>query len=426
LQGFRRTIRVIREEDPAIVSADDAGAPGARYRGRVSRIRRIATRAQRLDAFAVDAALAGAIAVWAVVEFAVQAGSTGHTGLGIVGALCISLPLAWRRRAPVPVVVAVVGALIAVSLLGALPEDWLAPAVAILIATYSVGAHTRGAWPGVLVVALCLAAAGADLGAGNLLDFAISAGIYALLPFAVGRTLRNRRLLTRELRAEAERLQRADEERAREVVVAERARIARELHDVVAHGVSVMVIQAGGARRVARTDREAAREALRRVEASGREALAEMRRMVGVLRRGEQELAAAEPGMARLAGLVEHARAAGLPVELRVDGDPVPLPAGLDLAGYRVVQEALTNAIRHAGPARARVVVRWDADALELEVSDDGAGPRPGDGGPPAGGHGLVGMAERVALYGGRLDAGRRRGGGFAVRARLPLERGAA
>jgi signal transduction histidine kinase len=388
----------------------------------VSRIRRIVTRAQKLDPFVSDAALAAVIAVWAVIEFAVQAGTTDHTAIGIVGAVAISLPLAWRRRAPVAVVVAVIGALIAVSLLGALPSDWLAPGIAILLACYSVGAHTSGLWTGGLVFALCFAAVWADPADSNVLDFFIGASIFALLPFAVGRTLRNRRLLTRELRAEAERLQRADEERAREVVVAERARIARELHDVVAHGVSVMVIQAGAARRVARTDREAAREALRLVEVSGREALGEMRRMVGVLRRGEEELAAGEPGMARLTGLAEHARAAGLPVELRVEGDPVPLPAGLDLAAYRVVQEALTNAIRHAGPARARVVVRWQSEALELEISDNGAGPGPDGDRADGGGHGLVGMRERVALYGGVLDAGRRRGGGFAVRARLPLE----
>ena len=346
--------------------------------------------------------------------------------MGIVGALAISLPLAWRRRAPVAVVVAVIGALIAVSLLDALPSDWLAPGLAILLACYTVGAHTSGLWTGGLVFALVFAAVWADPADSTVLDYFIGAAMFALLPFAVGRTLRNRRLLTRELRAEAERLQRADEERAREVVVAERTRIARELHDVVAHGVSVMVIQAGAARRVARTDREAAREALRLVEVSGREALGEMRRMVGVLRRGEEELAAGEPGMARSAGLAEHARAAGLPVELRVEGDAVPLPAGVDLAAYRVVQEALTNAIRHAGPARALVVVRWQGEALELEISDNGVGPGPDGDRTDGGGHGLVGMRERVALYGGALNAGRRRGGGFAVRVRLPLERVAA
>jgi signal transduction histidine kinase len=425
LQGFRGTIRVILEDDPAIVGAEDAGSPDARYGGPVSRIRRLVTRAQEVDPFVADAVLAGVIAIWSAVEFAVQAPTTDHTAVGIVGAVAIAAPLAWRRRAPVAVVTVVIGALIAVSLLGALPSDWLAPGVAILLACYSVGAHTGGLWPGGLVWALVFAAVWADPADTTVLDYFIGAALFALLPFAVGRTLRNRRLLTRELRAEAERLERADEERAREVVVAERTRIARELHDVVAHGVSVMVIQAGAARRVARTDRAAAREALRLVEVSGREALAEMRRMVGVLRRGEEELAAGEPGMARLAGLAEHARAAGLPVELRVEGDAVPLPPGVDLAAYRVVQEALTNAIRHAGPARALVVVRWRAEALELEISDNGVGPGL-DGERADGGHGLVGMRERVALYGGALDAGRRRGGGFAVRARLPLERVAA
>ena len=203
----------------------------------------------------------------------------------------------------------------------------------------------------------------------------------------------------------------------------ERTRIARELHDIVAHCVSVMVIQTGAARSVARNDRAAAREALGAVESSGREALAEMRRMVGVLRKGDVELAdTAPPGLSQLAALATRARAAGLPVEVHVEGRPRDLPAGLDLAAYRVIQEGLTNAIKHAGGARARVVVLYAPTVLELEVSDDGVGPA-----PPAqesgSGHGLIGMRERLRLYGGELHSGRRRGGGFAVSARIPLER---
>jgi signal transduction histidine kinase len=183
-----------------------------------------------------------------------------------------------------------------------------------------------------------------------------------------------------------------------------------------------MVIQTGAARRVAGSDRDAARKALTAVESSGREALAEMRRMVGVLRKGDAELAdAARPDLSQLSALAARARAAGLPVEVRVEGQPRALPAGLELVAYRVVQEALTNSIKHAGDARARVVVQYGSTMLELEISDDGRGPVTAEHEDGCG-HGLVGMRERLRLYHGELHSGRRRGGGFAVRARIPLE----
>ena len=199
--------------------------------------------------------------------------------------------------------------------------------------------------------------------------------------------------------------------------------MARELHDVIAHSVSVMVVQASAAQRVARRDIEAARQALRVVESSGREALVELRRIVGVLRRGGDELAgSAAPGLSQLAALVDRSRCAGLPVQLRVEGQRVALSPGLDLVAYRVVQEALTNALKHAGPARTQVNVSFGARELELEVSNNGDGPAPernGDGSH----QGLVGMSERVKLFAGELRAGPRPGGGFEVRARIPFER---
>lgn len=196
----------------------------------------------------------------------------------------------------------------------------------------------------------------------------------------------------------------------------------RELHDVIAHNVSVMVIQTSAARRVAHEDHDAARDAVQAVERSGREALVELRRIVGVVRCGPDELAGSPaPGLSRLDALVDRARAAGLPVELHVEGEHASLSPGLDLVAYRVVQEALTNAIKHAGPARARVNVSIDAQAIELEVSDTGTGPARGHDGEGSG-HGLLGMSERVALYGGDLRAGQRTGGGFQVRARIPLD----
>ena len=217
----------------------------------------------------------------------------------------------------------------------------------------------------------------------------------------------------RALRAERER-----EERARAAVAEERARIARELHDVVGHSVSVMTVQASGVRRLLRPEQEREREALLIVERTGREALAEMRRMVGVLRRPEEAPALApQPSLEHLDRLVEQAREAGLPVELRVQGDAVDLPAGVDLTAYRLVQEGLTNAIKHARASRAEVVVKYGDGQIEVVVSDDGQGVGNGDGG----GHGLVGMRERVSVYGGELDAGPQPGGGYRLRAKLPV-----
>jgi signal transduction histidine kinase len=208
------------------------------------------------------------------------------------------------------------------------------------------------------------------------------------------------------------------QQRAQSAVADERARIARELHDIVGHHVSVMTVQAGAVRRVLRPDQEKEREALTVVEQTGREALAEMRRLVGVLRRPEEAPALApQPSLEHLDKLVEQVRDAGLPVELRVEGKPIELPPSVDLTAYRLVQEGLTNALKHARATSAEVLVHYHRDSVELTVSDDGRGGGSSDGG----GHGLVGMRERVSVYGGELEAGPRPEGGYALRARLPL-----
>jgi signal transduction histidine kinase len=220
------------------------------------------------------------------------------------------------------------------------------------------------------------------------------------------------------VRERAERLEREREKEARVAVAEERARIARELHDVVGHSVSVMTVQASGVRRLLREDQEREREALLIVERTGREALAEMRRMVGVLRRPEEApTLAPQPSLEHLERLVEQARDAGLPVDLRVEGEAVELPAGVDLTAYRLVQEGLTNALKHAHATHAEVLVNYGEGQLEVVVSDDGKGVGNGDGG----GHGLVGMRERVSVYGGELDAGPQPGGGYRLRAKLPV-----
>jgi signal transduction histidine kinase len=237
-----------------------------------------------------------------------------------------------------------------------------------------------------------------------------------LSAFGFGRKLEH----AREAEERAARLELEREAEARAAVAEERARIARELHDVVGHAVSVMTVQASGVRRLLRPDQEREREALQVVEQTGREALAEMRRLVGVLRRPEEAPALApQPSLEHVGRLVDQARESGLPVELRIEGEVTQLPASVDLTAYRLVQEGLTNAIKHANATRAEVVVRYGEGEVELVVSDDGSGTP--DGEVESGGHGLVGMRERVAVYGGQLEAGPRPNGGYALRARLPL-----
>ena len=252
---------------------------------------------------------------------------------------------------------------------------------------------------------------------GKVGDFVwslVTIGVVWTVGFALGGRVREADLAKQlAARAEEER-----EEQARLAVADERARIARELHDVVGHSVSVMTVQAAAVRRLLEPDQEKELEALLVVEQTGREALAEMRRMVGVLRRPEEAPALApQPSLEHLDQLVAHTREAGLPVELRIEGTPAQLPAGVDLTAYRIVQEALTNAVKHAQADRAEVVVRYGNGTVELIVSDDGRGN--GDGG--GSGHGLVGMRERVSVYGGELEAGPQAGGGFRLRATLPV-----
>jgi signal transduction histidine kinase len=243
-------------------------------------------------------------------------------------------------------------------------------------------------------------------------------GTFIALSWTVGFVLSRRATQARELAERAGRLEREHAEAAERAVADERQRIARELHDVIAHSVSVMTVQAGAVRRLLLPEQEKEREALETVEATGRDALTEMRRLVGLLReQGAMPEFSPQPGLGSMDALLETVRSAGLPVELDVDGDPRELPAGVDLAAYRVVQEALTNALKYGGTAHAWVALHWREGELELEVSNDGRG----DGDGSGGGHGLAGMRERVALYGGDVESGPRDGGGYVVRARIPI-----
>ena len=332
--------------------------------------------------------------------------------LAAVLMLAATVPIAFRRRAPVPVL-AIVGAASAVYALGGYP-DGLAPSLAVAAgsAASRTDRATFAAWVVPLSVAAGLVlAVDASPDVGNWLDILIASILGVGIPLLVGRILHHRRL----------RIERDRELAAREAVAAERARIARELHDVVAHAVSVMVVQAGAARTVVERDPDAARLALRRIEETGRASLTELRRLLGLLKDGEPSAELSpQPGLDQLEELLSTMRASGLPVEATVEGTPRPLAPGADLTAYRVVQEALTNALKHAGDAHAHVRLRYDGPALDVEVADDGRGPVPDAA--PGTGHGLLGMRERVLLFGGTFDAGTRPGGGFVVRARIPTE----
>jgi len=363
-----------------------------------------------------DPLLAGGIAALWLVEVFTETGFGGHEPLAVAAALAMSASLLVRRTRPaIPLILGLGVIELANRELQPLAET-AAFLVAFLTAIYSAGAHTerREAIVCALLVLASIPLAAIEPGEDTAIADVGFFVVFFTGPFVVGRVMRHRR--ARDLIVVAE-----SEERAREAVGEERARIARELHDVVAHAVSIMVLQARGARKVMATDAPAARTALDTIERSGSEALTEMRRLLGMLRQGDEELALApQPSLRRIEELVDGVRRAGLPVELDVEGDLGDLPPGADISAYRIIQEALTNALKHAGPARARVRVARTAGELEIVVSDDGAAGG-ADSSMPSG-HGLEGIRERVAVYGGRLSAGERPEGGYALSARLPLD----
>ena len=348
--------------------------------------------------------------------------------LGIALILLATLPIAVRRRWPAQVLLVSGAATIALSALGYDNGG----GISTLFALYTVAAHTERA---VSLRALALTALGilstialeAERFDIRLPNIAASYLVFATV-WLIGDNRRTRRAYLAQLVEREMLLEREREEQAARAVAEERSRIARELHDVVAHHVSVMVVQAAGARRVLDRDPAEAAEALSAVESTGRQALVEMRRMVGVLRAGSPEDARSPlPSLDRLEELLAQVREAGLPVELLVEGEARTLPAGVDLSAYRIVQEALTNSLKHAGRATSRVRLRYGPRDLAITVADDGAGapaaaPTPGGHGRSEGGHGLLGMRERVALFGGRLEAGAGPDGGYVVSAWLPVD----
>jgi signal transduction histidine kinase len=324
-------------------------------------------------------------------------------------------PLLLRHRFPFGAPVAVFGAVAAISFV----ESNFAPAsfaifLALLAGSFLIGMapDLRQALAGIPIMIAAIAITIRNHPTDGFEDF-FFVSVLLGCAWVAGFALRSKL-------ADVQERQRLAEEGAKLAVSEERNRITRELHDVLAHSVSVMTVQASAVRRRLTPEQEREREALLTVEETGRQALAEMRRLVGIMRTEEDSVALTpQPGLGTLPALVEQVRQSGLPVELRVEGEPVKLPAGVDLSAYRIVQEALTNTLKHAGPARAWVAVRYAGDDVEIEVENDGRSD--GDGGGDSAGHGLVGMRERVALCGGELHSGPRPGGGYRISARLPV-----
>jgi signal transduction histidine kinase len=369
-------------------------------------------RPERLD-------LAGALLLTAGAQVEVWTGTLAGGPRPAVAALLAvgTLATGWVRRAPdvvAPVVLAAV--LLGPALLGVDSNSGLVWFLAMFAALVAAGYGARRP-------ALSLAVALAFLLVAVLVEKGPSAAdvAYAWLLgggcWTAGRVVAARTLRARLSEERAALVESEAQWRAAAAVAEERLRLARELHDVVAHGLSVMTLQVGGVRRLLTGEQGDERAALERVERTGREAMDEMRRLLGVLRGPAPDRAGAEPapGLARLPELLDAAGAAGPAVTATVRGPVRELPAGLDLAAYRIVQEAVTNALRHAGARTVVCTLDYSADAIDLAVTDDGRG----GAGPP--GHGIVGMRERAALYGGTLEAGPRAGGGFAVRAVLPI-----
>ena len=333
----------------------------------------------------------------------------GHTTADIVAGTLETIPLLWRRRWPLAVVVVVTGVALAIVVLDLrlLPFQ-----LGVALYTLAASSGTRTAR---LTAAASIAIMTVALAASGYARFGDSAArvVFLAAAWLLGDSIRSRRAYIHEIEEKATRLEREREVEARRVAAEEQARIARELHDVVAHALSVIVVQAGAADDVFQVDPRLAREPIRAIDAAARTALADLRRVLGVLQQ-DAELAP-QPGLAAIDRLVEQVRATGLDVELEIEGRARRLPAAVDLSAYRIVQEALTNTLKHAAADHVQIRLGY-GDDLRLEIHDDGRGG--GDGAD--GGSGLIGMRERVALLGGTLEAGPAPGGGYRVDASIP------
>ena len=372
------------------------------------RVNCLLDRVRLLEPRVFDAGLALGLTGWAIAEPGAL-----HRGAELVVLLVMAAAIAWRRSHAVLVLIVEVAAVALAHRALALPEI-----LAVLVAAYSAALYSpqRLIVPVLLLVAAVFAAAGG----GGL---PVSHGVLPFLLLApvwlAGSAMRRRELRAEASAERAERLEREQEVALR----AERARIARELHDVVTHSVSVMVLQTGAARQIMRRDEDRSQQLLESVEASGRSALEELRRLLGLLTDDDDGVAplAPQPGISEIPSLIEQVRHAGVPIELSVQGKAHTLPAGVAITAYRIVQEALTNVLKHANRAPTRVTIRYAQAALELEIIDDGVPGAVRQNGARLG-RGLAGMRERTAMYGGTLEAHGEADHGYAVRAHIPLQ----
>jgi signal transduction histidine kinase len=369
-----------------------------------------------------DVALAASLAVLGVVELRLgyafeRTDRPGPVSLHVAVAVGIAAALAWRRSHPLVVAPAVQALLVVQALVVAVPNVYTS-ALALIIALYSLAAYAPS-WRSTVVPLAAVLAGGVVVGAHDPTDpigTAVSSVVFSAIVVSAGVVVRRYRARTESMRAQRDHA--AAE--VRSVAAQERARIARELHDVVAHGMSVVALQAVGGRRVLDRDPDQAREAFDTIERVTSDCLDEMRRLLGLLRADDDSAPLTpQPTLEQVTGLVEQARAAGAAVEVTVHGEPRSLSPGVELSAYRIVQEGLTNALKHAPGARLGLRISYEESSVDVEVVDDG----PGDGGDAAHGHGLIGMRERVELFGGTLEAGPRAEGGFRIRARLPRGR---
>lgn len=351
----------------------------------------------------------------------------------VAGVSAMTIPLAFRRRAPLAVLLVSTAGFVALELMVGHAREQAVTTIAYSLAVYSAAAHGRPGRRGwvcaiglVAVIAMSLQRLHGDGYPGPLLFWLslllVNVALFSAM-WALGAALGAGRRRAGELQQRTRELELEREDNARRAVFDERVRIARELHDVVAHHVSMMGVQAGAARVVLARDPAEARAALASIEASSRQAVTELHQLLGFLRQaGDADDVSPRPGLGQLSGLVASSSGSGLSVQVRVEGDVRELPATVELSAYRIIQEALTNARKHSAASRADVCLRYGPGELELEICD--GGPRKDGASSTASGLGLIGMRERAVLHGGTLTAGPVRGGGFAVRAWLPTPTG--
>ena len=384
----------------------------------------------RITARQADALLAIGLTVALVLELSLGSNITGPFWANYICGAVATGAVAWRRPWPVWMLAAqLIAVLVSTAAGGDLTENPFSPFLAVIVVMYGVGSYAPVGWSRFGVTIGVIGMVLIDLVSDSSSDVGSYVGtllLAVLLPWVAGRAAKEWAQRALELERVNAALKAEQEQRSLLAVADERSRIARELHDVVAHSISVMVVQAEGAKRMMERDPRRAKAALEQIEGTGRAALVEMRRLLGVLRKeGEGGVRTPQPGTQTLDMLVDRAQEAGLDVRVAIEGPRKTLPAGVDVSVFRIIQEALTNSLKHAGPTRADVLLTYDEDAVEVEIVDAGLvnGFHPPSADPENPQHGLLGMKERVSLYGGEIVTGPCEDGrdGYRVWARIPL-----